>query len=189
MSAAVLLPQQRFTRDEVYRMMDAGAFKGRFELLDGFIIDKMGQKPPHASTIQLLLKWLLPLTGIGLLRSQLPIDVATEDRARNEPEPDIAVLSCDKPEFKKRHPRGDELILVIEVADSSLRTDKIVKRGLYARAGVPEYWIVDLQNRCIVAHRTPAEGAYASIATFGENETISPESRPAAAILVSQILP
>jgi Uma2 family endonuclease len=183
MSAAVLLPLKRFTREQTHRMMDAGAFDGRFELLDGYIVDKTGQKPTHASAIRRLFKLLLSLHSAELLLIQAPIDVAEEDRVRNEPEPDIAVLNCDKPEFETRHPRGDELALLIEVADSSLRTDKTLKRDLYARAGVPEYWIVDLQNRCVIVHKNPADGVYGAISTLTE------ETEIAGAISVSQILP
>jgi Uma2 family endonuclease len=189
MSAAVLPPVKRYTRDEVYRMLDAGLLEGRFELLDGCIIDKMGQKPPHASTIRRLNRLLGECFGPDRVQAQLPIDVAPGDRDRNEPEPDFAVLREDSSDYASRHPRGDELVLLIEVADTSQRRDKIQKRDLYARAGVPEYWIVDLPARRVLVHRSPGAGAYASTESFGENDTIAPESHPTAAVAISQILP
>jgi Uma2 family endonuclease len=180
---------KRYTRDEVYSMLDAGLLEGRFELLDGCIIDKTGQKPPQASTIQVLLEWLVSCFDAARVRGQLPIDVAPVDRERNEPEPDFALLAEKKMEYRQRHPRGDELLLLIEVADTSQRRDKIQKRDLYARAGVPEYWIVDLPARRVLVHRNPVAGAYTTCDTFGENDTIAPESHPSAAIAISQILP
>jgi Uma2 family endonuclease len=190
MSAAVLPPWKRYTRDEVERMLDSGVFEGRrFELIDGELIDKMGQKPPHASAIVLVHYCLVSLFGFFRVRAQLPIDVAPGDRERNEPEPDFAVLLEKKPEFDHRHPRGDELLLVVEVADSSIRTDTRTKRDLYARAAVPEYWIIDLPSRRLIVHRTPASGVYQRTMVFAEGESVSTESAPDAVIPVANLMP
>jgi Uma2 family endonuclease len=170
MSAAVPLPLKRFTREETHRMMDAGAFEGRFELLDGYIVDKTGQNPLHASTIHRLFVRLVSLFAVVLVRVRMPIDVAESDRVRNEPEPDIAVLAQESPDYGSRHPRGDELQLLIEVADTTLGADRTLKRDLYARAGVPEYWIVDLTGRRTIVHRNPAEGAYGQVTVLSERE-------------------
>ncbi len=171
-------------------MVESGIFDGqRFELLDGDIVNKRGQNPPHASAIQLLLALLVSFFGAARVRIQLPIDVAPKDRERNEPEPDVAVLAQTKPEFALRHPRGDELLLVVEVADTSLRTDLSFKRDLYARAGVPEYWVLDLNGRCLIAHRSPHEGTYRKVVTRSENDSVSIESLPDATIAVAGLLP
>jgi Uma2 family endonuclease len=170
-------------------MEDAGLFDGRrFELLDGELIDKMGQNPPHASAIQLLLEWLVTLYGAARVRVQLPIDVAPADRPRNEPEPDVVALAQKKSEFTRRHPRGDELLLAVEVADTSLLGDLTTKRDLYARAGVPEYWVLDLNARRVIVHRASSGRGYAHIMTVAEHESIALESY-AAAIPLTQILP
>jgi Uma2 family endonuclease len=190
MSAAVIPPLRRYTRDDVQKMEDADLFEGRrYELIDGELIDKMGQNPPHASTIRNLTKLLARIFGLERILVQSPVDVSLGDRDRNLPEPDLALLAEDKPEFTRRHPRGDELLLAIEVADTSLRSDLTTKRDLYARAGVPEYWVVDLNARRVIAHRAPSRGVYADVTTVAEHESIALESHAAAAIPLNQILP
>src|SRR3974390_230542 len=126
MSAALLLPPQvgaealprkRFTREEFDRLIESGFFDGqRYELIDGELIDKMGQNPPHAFTIQLAHNWLASVSLTNLIRVQLSIEAALADRGRSVPEPDLAVLAEWKSEYAKRHPRGDELLLAIEVS-------------------------------------------------------------------------
>jgi Uma2 family endonuclease len=169
------LSRKKFTRDEVETMLNAGLFGDqRFELIDGDIIDKMGQKPPHASGIQLCKDILTMIFGTARIRIQLPIEVALSDRSRNEPEPDVAVVQEAKAEYRKRHPTGEETELVVEIADSSLASDLSTKRRLYARAGVPEYWVVDLNNRRLVVHRglDMAKGEYASVQSYAETESV-----------------
>ena len=118
MSAAHLLPpltiheprRKRFTRAEVQRLLEGGLFEGqRYELIEGDLIDKMGQHPPHAYAIRLVVAWLARIFGFERVQIQLPIEVAPEDRERSSPEPDVAVLAEAKVEYQRRHPRGDEL--------------------------------------------------------------------------------
>jgi Uma2 family endonuclease len=185
------LPRKRFTRSEVYEMLNAGLFAGqRFELIDGDLIDKMGQNPPHANAIELCMALLTEIFGIKQVRVQLPIEASPADRERSEPEPDLAVLAARKPDFAHRHPNGYELALVIEVADTTLRHDALRKRDLYARAGVPEYWVLDLNGRRLIVHRElDAEQAqYASIQSYAEAEEVFIDS-PGQSISVSSLLP
>lgn len=188
MVAATLPPRKRFTRDEVYRMLDAGIFDGqRFELLDGDLIDKMGQSPRHSASIRRINSVLAAWFPVASILIQAPIDVGPADHARNEPEPDAAVLAEPKPDYAERHPRGDELLVVIEAADTSLRTDLTFKRDLYARAGVPEYWVLDLNDRQITVHRDLDAGEYRNIRTFTESENIGLAGHPETP--VSALLP
>src|SRR5437016_3998925 len=102
MSAALLLPFQadaealprkRFTRQEVERLAEAGVFDGqRYELIDGDLIDKMGQKPPHSSAIRRVQSWLRKAVNPDLIQVQLPIEASREDQESSLPEPDFAVL-------------------------------------------------------------------------------------------------
>jgi hypothetical protein len=132
MSAAILpaspavdsLRRKRFTRLEVDRMSELGLLDGqRCELIDGELIDKLGQNPPHAQAIRNLFSWLSAFFAPKQLQMQLPIEVRPGDSDWSLPEPDIAVLAETGGEYGKRHPRGDELLLVVEVADTSLRQD------------------------------------------------------------------
>jgi hypothetical protein len=163
------------TRTEVNRLSDAGVFEGRrYELIEGNLIDKAGQKPVHAGTLSLVFLRLAEAYGAALTRSQLPIEVATEDRERNEPEPDLAVLAEFRTDYFTRHPRGDELLLLIEIADTSGYFDRRVKSALYARALVREYWVLDIPARVLYVHRHPSGGAYRQVIQLAEQESVSP---------------
>jgi Uma2 family endonuclease len=186
---AVHPQRKRFTRDEAHRMAELGLVSGRYELVDGDLIDKMGQNPPHAYTFSRLQTWLLTVFEANQVRLQLPIEVAPQDQRRSEPEPDIAVVAEDRPQYEARHPRGDELLIVIEIADSSAAFDLTVKAGLYARAGVPEYWVLDLNRRTLFLHRQIEQSTYRDIKALSDKECASLACRPDQKILVSKLLP
>jgi Uma2 family endonuclease len=190
-AAPVVLPRRkRFTRSDVARLTDAGVFEGqRYELIEGDLIDKMGQNPPHAGTVRLVLIWLAAAFGLPAVRCQLPIEVASEDQERNEPEPDLAVIANPATDPFTRHPRGDELLLLVEIADTTARFDRTVKRALYGRALVREYWVLDLPARALFVHRHPSGGSYRQVIRLSEDETVAPESRPDAVVKVSELLP
>lgn len=198
MSAAHLLPtttidlprRKRFTRADVQRMIDGGLFEGqRYELIEGDLIDKMGQNAPHAYVIGLVLAWLTQVFGVEHVRVQLPVEVAREDEERSSPEPDIALLVKTNSEYQTRHPRGDELLLIVEVADSSSLFDLTVKAGLYARATVPEYWVLDIRNRWLVIHRHPQDGEYRQVIRLGEHETVSLDHGVEHTAVISELMP
>ena len=180
-------PRKKFTREEVQQMQDSGIFAGqRFELIDGDLIDKMGQNPAHVRAIQLVLGSLMSLFGIDRVRGQAPVDAATNDRERNLPEPDVAVLAEWRSEFNLRQPCGDELLVAIEVSDTTLYSDTTNKRDIYARAGVPEYWVIDLNARRVMVYRSLSEGIYTQITLVGESESVMLEGH---SIAVAQLLP
>jgi Uma2 family endonuclease len=195
MSAAVLplaaeseVRRIRFSRNDVERMLDAGLLRDRrFELIEGELIDKMGQNPPHAGVIQFLLEWFAHLFGVRKVRVQLSLEVSRADRDRNMPEPDLAIVAEAKADYRRRHPRADETVLVVEVADTSLRQDLLSKRDLYARAGVPEYWVVSIPNRELIVHRSLHQGSYQQVTTLSENETVSIASIPEESIPVKLV--
>lgn len=181
-----LLGRGDYTREEVNRMEETGVLTGRYELLEGHLIDKMGQNPPHARSLNRMYGWLLGVFGSQRVRNQSPIEVAPRDRRRNDPQPDIAVVAEDKLEYDERHPCGDELVLIVEVSDSSSRFDLSVKAALYARAGVPEYWVLDVPRRILVTHRGLEQGTYNQRTEVAEHEHVSIGDSRA---LVSDLLP
>lgn len=183
------LPRKRFTREEVDRLIDTGLFTGqRFELIDGDLVDKMGQNPGHALSIRRILKWLVSFVEADLILVQLPIEAGGEDRERSAPEPDFAVLKEWKPEHQHRHPRGDELLLAIEVSDTSAAFDLSRKAAIYASASVPEYWVLDLIRRMLVVHRDPDGTQYRLIQLHPEDDMVSPVGR-AESVRVADLLP
>lgn len=189
-AATVMPPQKRFTRTQVDRMLEAGIFEGqRFELIDGYLIEKTGQLPPHAYAVAGLTSGLARIFGIaGQLRIQLPMDVGPADRERSQPEPDIVVVS-EEAASQLSHPTGEQALLVIEVADSSVRFDITVKRDLYARANVGEYWVLDIPKRELAVYADPRDGEYSRAVRFTERDRISPACRPEESIAIANILP
>lgn len=180
-------PRKRFTRTEYERLIDAGFFADqRCELIDGDLIDKMGQKPPHALCIAALSELLIELFKGRRVRCQVPLEMNAADANLNLPEPDFAIL---KESFHRtdRHPRGEETLCVIEVADSTLAFDRKIKAALYARAEVPEYWVVDISSRRIFVHRLPVAGAYSEVSLAAEPESISVGGDPQASVSAGSI--
>jgi Uma2 family endonuclease len=181
-----LLGRRDYTRDEVNRMEKAGLLTGRYELIDGELVDKMGQNPPHAQALRLVAIWLATAFGVSRVQWQIPMEVAPSDQRRNDPLPDIAVLKEFKVEYDERHPAGDELVLLVEVSDASSRYDRTKKVSLYAGAGVPEYWVLDVSKRRLFVYRTPINGAYRDQEVHSEGETIAIEGHEA---VVAELLP
>ncbi len=121
--------------------------------------------------------------GEQFVNPEAPIDVAPEDNPTNEPEPDLVVLASPSREFQDANPRPGDLRLVVEISDSTLGFDLTTKAELYARAGIVEYWVIDVAARRLVvhletAHRDPREGLYRSITAYGEDETVTPLASP-----------
>lgn len=167
------LPHRKiWTREEFARLSDL--FPGqRYELIEGDLIDKMGQKPPHAYLITLL-NAIFSQRFPGLVRVQLPIALPEPEGLTSEPEPDLVVLHQNKSgtEFLRRHPGPQDIALLIEVADSSFQFDRETKGRLYARSGVEQYWIVDVSQRRVLVLQGPGD-EYKSATIFEGDEKLS----------------
>lgn len=186
-------PRKRLlTREEYHRMAEAGIFgpEERLELIDGEVYTQMSpQARLHARVIMRLAHILRQVFGEAF-HVQQQLLLAGPD---SEPEPDLSVLP-GAPDDYVAHPPCSDSVLVVEVADTSLRTDRRVKAPFYARAAVRDYWIVNLRDRTVEVYREPApEGAgphgCKSRRIFTEDESLSPLAAPDAVIAVSDILP
>jgi Uma2 family endonuclease len=147
-------PIWKLTVQDYHRMIDAGVLgeDDRVELLEGFLVPKMTHSPLHDGTIQRIVKVLRRnLRDPWDLRIQSA--VTTDD---SESEPDLAIVRTDESDFLVRHPSSDDIGLLIEVADSMLQQDRQGKARLYARAGIVEYWIVNLRDRQLEVFREPS---------------------------------
>ena len=162
--------RKRWTVEEAYRI--AELLPGRWELIEGELIDKMGQKPQHALLITML-NALFAQQFPARVRIQLPVSLPDPNR-RTEPEPDVGVLHSDAREFSERHPGPENVALLIEVADTTRQMDLNVKSTLYARYGIAEYWVIDIPQRCVVVHRGPSGDKYASVEAIPSNVPIAP---------------
>ena len=149
----------RFTVEEYYRMGEAEIFPPdvRLELVDGEIKRMPPIDPPHASIVDRLTIMLAArLAGVAHLRVQNPIRL--DDF--NEPQPDVTVLRFRDDYYGSRHPTPADVLLAIEVADTSLRYDRDEKMPRYGRYGIPEAWLVDVQARTITVYTEPHAGGY-----------------------------
>jgi Uma2 family endonuclease len=180
----------QWTREDCDRLVQQGWLQsGKFELIEGDIIRKMGQKRPHAIAVTLLFAWCISVFGKWFVQTQASINVAPEDNPTSEPEPDVFVLHRSIDHFPEELPNPEDLALVIEVADTTLRFDLSNKAGLYARAGIAEYWVLDVIGRSLIVHQNPENGIYQQILRYAEGETLSPLAKPDALVLVSAFLP
>ena len=173
MSAVVmkdLLPRHRISVDEYYRMAEVGliAPDARTELIDGEVIEMPRMGSPHAGTVDQLEHLLRPVLGDSArIRVQQPIHL--DDYS--EPQPDLAVVLPQKDFYRSRHPTPADTFLVVEVSQSSLRTDLAVKVPLYARHKFLEVWVVDLEHDRMHFFRSPQNGVYTDV-TFTDKPTV-----------------
>lgn len=157
MNAVFEPPRHRFSLEQYEQMLESGIFgaEERLELLDGEIIDMAPQKSRHATAIQLLDQVLRSVFGQGYcIRTQLPLRLD----AFSEPEPDVAVVIGNPRDYRDAHP--DTALLIVEVAESTLAYDRTRKLAAYARAGIPEYWILDLGAETLEVCRRADSGSY-----------------------------
>jgi Uma2 family endonuclease len=171
-------------------MIDAGIFRPdeRVELIDGEILAMTPQKSQHATALMITADRLRSGLGPGwLVRTQMPLAVDQTSM----PEPDIAVVAGQAADYWHAHPTT--AVLVVEIAESTLRSDRQRKRPLYARAGIGEYWIVNLDERVLEVYREPVETsegwAYRLIRAYTPDETVAPLPAPDSPMRVSDLLP
>ena len=177
------------TRRAADDMRENGEIVGRYELIDGEIISKMGQKPLHAYVVSRLTDLLVFLFGKGRVRIQLPMRVAHPDSLINEPEPDAAVLAKPAESYLTENPGPPDVLVVFEVADTTLLRDLGIKAQLYARASVVQYIVIDLPGRQILVHDGPTNDGYERITAYTEPETFALTMKPEELIAVAELLP
>jgi Uma2 family endonuclease len=151
----------RITVHDYYRMAEVGLLHpdDRTELIEGEIIDMPPIGDRHASVVRLLTKRLVRAVGDAAeVSSQLPVRLSL----RTEPQPDFAIVKAKRGGYRK-HPVASDVLLLIEISDSTLRYDLGKRATLYAAHGVPEYWVFDLQRDRVWRHRTPSELGYAQV--------------------------
>lgn len=175
------------TREDCLRLEQNGSLQEPYELVEG-VVNFMGQNIRHGSAVRLLIHWLFAVFGLEYVVTQVSIDVHPEDNPTSESMPDLLVLAHPVDTYT-RNPRPEEIRLLIEVSDTTLTYDRVAKAGLYARAGIPEYWIVSLPERAIHIYRTPQDGTYQHITTHAETEQVTPLAAPTSSVAVSQLLP
>ena len=184
---------RKWTRLEYERLVEAEILGpgDRIELLGGDMIVKEPQHSPHATAISLTARALRRVFGGAWdVRAQLPVALDAE----SEPEPDVSVVQGDPRYYRDAHPQRPAL--VVEVSLSRVAFDREHKGSLYARAGITDYWIVNIPERQVEVYREPMRDGvapfgwrYASVATLGPGASASPLAAPGARIPIADLLP
>ena len=175
-------PTRPLRRAEYEHLVAGGAFEDeRVELLEGVIVAMSPQDPQHAGVIQFLGRAFE--RGVGdraAIRTQMPLAISD----KSLPEPDLAVVAPGG--YRSSHPTT--AMLVVEVAGNSVRKDRQIKGELYARAAIPEYWIINLQSHIVEVHTDPTAGSYGRITPVRVGETLRPQAFPDLEISVGDLL-
>jgi Uma2 family endonuclease len=179
----------RITFDEYMEMIADGAFDAlrdrRIELIRGELREMNPPGPDHSEAVSRLVEWSAdqPIKNLVRVRVQDPIGIPKLDSA---PQPDLAWVQVRR--YSDRHPLPDEVLLLIEVADSSLESDCGEKAELYSEAGIQDYWVVSLPERLIHIFRRPQKTGFAEHRTAGFGEEIRPLAFPQFALSVTELL-
>jgi Uma2 family endonuclease len=169
--APLALPDvYRMTVDEYERMADAGVLNDeRIELIDGYLVKKMGKKPPHVWTVGSAHEHIIPMLPPGwFIRVEDPVRIPDFD----EPEPDLAVVRGSRATYRQRHPEPADIALLVEVSDRTLPRDQGAKKAAYARGRIPVYWIVNLIDRQVEVHSGPTGRGYRTTRVYKPGQEV-----------------
>jgi len=184
---AIPLTRRRFTVDEYYRMAEVGIFSedDRVELIEGEIVEVVPIGSPHAGVVTRLNFLFSRLVGDrAIISPQNPLRLSPY----SEPLPDLMLL-CPRPDFyTTAHPRPDDVLLLVEVADASTEYDRRIKVPLYARSGVREVWLVRLRDGVVEVCRDPTPEGYREVQMVRRGDRLSPLALPDVALSADDIL-
>lgn len=183
----VAVRRRLFTADEYQRMGEVGILSenDRVELIDGEIITKMSIGPRHNACVSRATHALV--TAVGSNAIVLP-QGSVRVNPRSEPEPDLVLLR-PRPDFYASRLAGPaDILLIVEIAQSSIDFDRTVKAGLYARCGVTEYWLADLNANALFCYSEPRGESYQTIQQYHRGDTIAPQLLPDCTIAVDVLL-
>ena len=188
MSVVFMPERMRISADRLDKMIAAGALTkyDRVELIEGDMINEPGINPPHSAITARLNKLLVLSVGDAVIVSPCG-SVRLGDYS--VPQPDVMLLKWREDFYSERRPAASDVLLLIEVSDSSFAYDQSTKRALYARYGVEEYWVVDVQGKRVFAYTEPAEESYARVVTCTPADVVSPRAVPAVQIKVGTLFP
>ena len=194
-SPAEGLPLRRFTLEEYHQLIDIGFFNEneRVELVEGILVYLSPNNPPHIRTVIRLGRVFSFLNARAdvEVRPQGPVTIP---ELMTEPEPDLVISMESGSDLDERHPHPSEILLLMEVSDSSLTYDRSLKGAIYAQAGIKEYWIWNLVDGLLEVYRDPqtpvsGEAAYQTKLTFHRGESVTPLAIPDIEVAVDDILP
>jgi len=185
---AAEIQRRLFTIDDCYRMADAGILRPdeRVELIRGEILKMSPIGTRHCAAVDGATRAMVRLAGDkAIVRVQGTIELDQFCA----PEPDLALVRPKDDFYVHKHPGASDILLIIEVADSSLEYDTTVKAGLYAILGVHEYWVADLQNNRLLAYSDPMKDSYRTIREFHRGDLLAPQLLPDCRLKADVLLP
>ena len=178
----------RFDIATYHRLISDGILRedDRVELIDGRLVDMTPIGSRHAAVVKRLNSlFTRKVQGLAIVGVQDPIQLIQE---QSEPEPDITLLKFREDFYSSDLPKGEDVLLVIEVADTSLDYDKDTKINMYAQAKIQEVWIVNLLENCIEVYSSPSSSGYECTITVREGQSVSPKEFPDISLTANQIL-
>jgi hypothetical protein len=178
--------RMRFTRQAYHQMLDVGVLNpnDRLELLDGEIMMMSPIGPNQSGLIRRLTDFFVKHLPDSIECSiQLPLAVSDH----SEPEPDVALVRRRDDDYRTEHPGPEDVVLIIEVAQSSRNIDLGIKLRLYAEAGIKEYWVVDVDHKSVIVHRQLQGAEYRDVQSFGPGSTIAPIDVPSCPLDVGNL--
>jgi Uma2 family endonuclease len=178
--------RHRITADEYHRMAEEGILPpdARVELIEGEIIDMPPIGCLHATVVDELARLFVHVVG---KRAIVRVRGAVRLSDRTEPQPDLALLKPQREKYRKNHPAGPEIFLIIEVSDTTFRFDRDTKMELYARYGGPEAWIVDVKSKRLHFFRSPLKGKYSEVSSTARLGVTPVPALPGVTVDLSQL--
>ncbi|GAB4459586.1 MAG: Uma2 family endonuclease [Armatimonadaceae bacterium] len=180
-------PRKKFTAEEVESLARSGHLSAKHvELIAGDIVPKMPNNPPHAIFAQWVYLALVALFGRDYVLANFTLRID----AWNAPDPDVAVTTRNIFEFLHLgKPQPEEIRLLVDVSDETLSYDLTTKAVLYARASIPEYWVVSVPKRVLIVHREPAPAGYQSVIEYNSTDALEPLAAPGQTLSVADLMP
>ena len=189
MSASLEYPQKHLiSADEYLRMGEGEVFApdARLELIEGEIVEMAPIDPPHAGCVKTLIRLLARRVGEKALVSvQDPVIISP----RSVPQPDFVLLKPRPDNYSSSHPVAADVLLAVEVSDSTLRFDLQVKVPLYARCGIPEAWVIDVNERIVHVFRQPGAAGFGESRVARSGDSVACDALPEATIEVAELVP
>ncbi len=182
--------RRKFSVQECRLLIESGLLiPGKYELIEGDIVSKMGQSRLHIAVVSRIIAVLTSIFGGESIQSQAQIGIGTMD-PYSDPEPDVAVLRGTVRDYLEREPDpAADLLLIVEASGTTLQGDTTTKARLYARHAVPEYWVVSIAARELVVFRNPTAEGFADVQTYSESSTISPLAASDSVVQIVDLLP
>src|SRR5256885_6898790 len=184
MAIEVEIPRRRFTVEEYHRMAEVGIFHPdeRVELIEGEIVQMSPIGPRHAGcVINANRLFVTQLGDRAVVSPQNPVVI----QPQSEPQPDLLLLRPRAVSYSREHPTPEDVLLAVEVADTTVRFDRLVKARLYARAGIAEFWLFLAADRIVEIYRGPGSDGYTGVTQHGSSQMVSPPAFPHVAFSVT----